>query len=112
MIPAGMFSNIGRAGAARFFGNRTVLGAMGGAAWGAVSSDTSVIGGALMGAAGARYLGAGFKRAGLGGLRGGIGSYGRAFGRGVVNRARLDFRGARTLASQGKNRIQSTLKGW
>jgi len=97
-------------------GRRTAIGAGVGAGWGMASGDTSVIGGALMGAGGARYLGAGFKRAALSGRGMGFGgslrAYGSAFGRGVVNRARLDFRGTRVMANKSINKVQSTLKGW
>jgi hypothetical protein len=69
-----------------------------------------------MGAGGARYLGAGFKRAGISGRGLGFGAsvreYGRAFGRGVAGRARLDYRGATMMANRGLNRVGSTLKGW
>jgi hypothetical protein len=112
MIPAagGFLSGIaGMAGAASLLRNRTVIGALAGAGWGAMSNDTSVLGGALMGAAGARYLGAGIKRMGI---ARGFGASARAFGRGAMNRARLDWRGVRMMSNRGMSRIGSTLKGW
>jgi len=115
MIPAGMFRNIGKglatAGAARFLGNRTAIGAVAGGLYGAMSDDTSVLGGALMGAGAARYLGAGFRLAGRAKWAGTFG-YGRVFGRGMINRAGLDWRGIKMMSNRGMNKIGSTLKGW
>jgi hypothetical protein len=116
MIPAGMFRNIGRAGASRFFGNRTAVGAVAGAGYGAISDDTSVLGGALMGAGAGRYLGAGVLSAMHSGRGLGFGAsvraYGQAFGRGVSNMARRDWRRLRVASNSGVNRVRSTLKGW
>ena len=114
MIPAGMFRNIGRAGVSRFLGNRTAVGAAVGGLYGAMSDNTSVLGGALMGAAAGRYLGAGFLSAahsgkGLG-FNASLRAYGSAFKRGFSNMARRDFR--RVMSNRGMNRISSTLKGW
>lgn len=112
MIPAGMFRNIGRAGAANLLRNRTMVGALTGAAYGAVSDNTSVLGGALMGAAGGRYLGAGLKRAAMSGsglgFRGSLGAYARSFGTGMLRVMRRD----KLWANRGINRISSSLKGW
>ena len=109
-----MFGNIAKAGAGRFLRNRTAMGAMAGAGWGMMSDDTSVMGGALMGAAAGRYLGAGAMSAaysgrGLG-FNASLRAYGRAFGRGVSNMARRDFR--RVMSNRGVNRVRSSLKGW
>jgi hypothetical protein len=112
----GFFSTVGTymAGAARYAG-RTGMGAAAGAAYGMMSDDTSVLGGAIMGAAGARYLGAGFKRAALAGRGMGLGAhalaYGKAFGTGMINRARLDYRGAMMGANRGLNRIRGLGRG-
>jgi hypothetical protein len=106
----------GASAISRLAGSRTAMGTIAGGAYGAMSDDTSILGGALMGGAGARYLGAGFKRASM--VGGGMGfggharAYGRAFGRGVVNRARLDYRAGRILANRGLNRVGSSMKGW
>jgi len=123
MIPAGMFRNIGKeifAGAGRFLGTaagRTAMGAAAGGLYGAFSDNTSVLGGALMGAAAGRYLGTGirnamrFRGAGLdfGAHAWGMG---KSFMFGTVARARLDWKGARIMANKGASRIASTLKGW
>ena len=114
MIPAGIFRNIGRAGASRLLRNRTAMGAITGGMYGAFSNNTSIVGGALMGAAAGRYLGAGFLSgaySGKGlGFNASLRAYGRAFGRGVTNMARRDFR--TIMANRGMNRIRSSLKGW
>lgn len=104
--------------AARGGFGRTTAGALwGGAAgglYGAMSSDTSVLGGMVagagLGAGSARYLGAGFISASKVGAGQKLGahakSYGQAFGRGVLAQAKWDYRGARMAANQGYNRIR------
>jgi hypothetical protein len=88
-----MANNWGRLGLAAAKGGfgRTIqgatVGALGGAAWGAMSSDTSVLGGALMGAG----LGAGGMRYGGAGLRKGWRG-GQAFMSGMRAQARGDYR--------------------
>ena len=101
---------MGAGAAARSFaGTRTGMGMLGGmvtgGAWGMMSDDTSVLGGAMMGAGigavGGRYGGAGLRRAALG--RRGIGVGGErtitgmtgaaiGFGKGVRNAAMADYR--------------------
>lgn len=114
MIPAGMFGNIAKAGASRLLRNRTAMGAIAGGMYGAFSDNTSMVGGALMGAAAGRYLGAGFLSgaySGRGlGFNASLRAYGKAFGRGVSNMARRDFR--QVMSNRGMNRIRSSLKGW
>lgn len=98
-----------------------IWGAGAGAGYGALSNDTSMIGGALMGAgmgaAGGRYGASGLRRARLG-KRGigvsGLGTRGAAqgFARGVRNKAMMDFRGARLAGNQAISRVGSTIKGW
>jgi len=102
---------------------RTLMGAGVGAGlgglYGAMSDNTSVLGGALtgagVGAIGARYLGAGFRTAaGAGrgmGLRASAGDYGKRFGMGVAARARLDYRGARLAANQAVNGFTGMFRG-
>ena len=99
--------------------SRVGRGAMSGAAmggvYGAMSDDTSVMGGAmggaLMGAGAARYGGAGLRRAALGrrgigvsapGVRGAV----MGFGKGVYNAARMDYRGTVMAANKGYGRIR------
>jgi len=88
-----------------------------GGAYGAVSDDTSILGGAFMGGAAMRYGGSGLRR-GLLGRRGigvpnpGMGGAIRGFGKGVRNRAIMDARGARLMANQGFQKVGSTLKNW
>jgi hypothetical protein len=94
MSLAWMANNWGRMGLAAAKGSfgRTIqgatIGAAAGAGWGMMSSDTSVLGGMLMGAGlgavGARYGGAGLRK----GWRGGQG-----FMSGVRAQARRDYRG-------------------
>ena len=88
-----------------------------GAGYGAMSNDTSMVGGALMGAglgAGAgRYGASGLRRARLGkrgiGVSGpGMGGAVSGFGRGVRNRLKMDYRGARLAANRGYGRIASS----
>lgn len=90
----------------------TTKGAVLGAAWGAVSDDTSVLGGAVMGAGMGRYGASGMRRAALGyrgigvpGARGAM-SAARGFGRGVWNRMRMDYRGARMATNDGLGKIR------
>lgn len=93
---------------------RTAIGAAMGGAYGGMSSDTSVLGGALMGAGAARYGGAGMKmasNAGAGmGFASSVKAYGGAFARGVAGRARLDARGARMMANQGYGKFRSMFR--
>lgn len=117
----GFFSRVGtymagqgRSGLAAMAANpalrRTAIGAGIGGAYGAMSGDTSVLGGAMMGAGVARYGGAGMKMARNAGAGMGFGghaiAYGKAFAGGVANRARLDARGARMAANRGYGRIR------
>ena len=83
MIPAGLFSNIGRglmgAGARALGSNQTALGALIGGAMGgysALGTDRSMIGNILGGA----FLGAGAARYGGAAIRGGAGSWNTAAG--------------------------------
>ena len=83
----------GKAAWANRTGRGAIIGAGAGAAYGMMSDDTSMLGGALKGAAlggvGARYLGAGraWSKAGGGGMLGG-------YPRGIASQARLDYRRA------------------
>jgi hypothetical protein len=114
----------------------TGMGMIGGAGvggmYGAVSDDTSIIGGmmggAALGALGGRYGAAGSRRAGLGyrgigvggdktvtGIRGAM----AGFGRGIRTKGRMDIanlqRGAKGIsmtANRGLGRIRSSLKNW
>ena len=94
----------------------SAAGAMMGGAWGAMSDDTSVLGGMAMGALGGAGLGQGFRAATL---------YSRMAGRGISRSAaasgaiRQTARETRsfigTTARQAPNAIKSTLKagrGW
>ena len=98
-------------GAARRTLTGAGVGAVAGGLYGAMSDNTSVLGGALvgagLGAGAARYGGAGLKmasNAGRGmGFKASASDWGQRFGRGVVGRARLDFRGATQLANHGLN---------
>jgi len=84
---------LARAGWGSRMGKGAMIGAGIGAAYGAVSDDTSMLGGAAMGAGlgavGGRYLGAG--RAWAGAARGGTFS---GYSRGIMSQARKDIRGA------------------
>lgn len=92
----------------------TAIGGAVGAGWGMASDDTSVIGGALMGAGlgagGARYGGAGGLSARY--ARGGMKTRAKAFGAGVANRARRDVMAARVRSNKPLNKVRSTLKNW
>lgn len=119
------WGQLGRYGAAQgvrnigMLGTPTGIGAIAGGAWGMVSDDTSVLGGALMGGLGGRY-GYSAMRRGLLGRRGiGVGrgdTYTGAFGfgvgaaKGLVNRTRMDFRGASLMANGIGKTIRSSLK--
>ncbi len=96
-------------------GRGAMTGAAMGGAYGAMSDDTSVLGGAmggaLMGAGAARYGGAGLRRARLGqrgigvsapGMRGAM----MGFGKGAYNMMRQDYRGAVMQANKGYGRIR------
>jgi hypothetical protein len=124
----GFFSRVGtymagagRQGLAQMAANpalrRTAIGAAMGGAYGGMSGDTSVLGGALMGAGLARYGGAGMlaaSRSGRGlGFMGSVKAYGTAFGGGVANLARRDAmrvrmagRSARMAANRGYGKIR------
>ena len=111
------FGLAGMAGVGKLFSGglgRTAAGAAWGGAYGAMSSDTSVLGGALMGAGVSRYGGAGLKMANRGG--GGLGFRAHAkmatmgFGRGVYGQARRDYRGAALLSNNIGNRIKGLWK--
>ena len=106
-------NNLGRLGmyAAKGGLGRTTAGAMWGAGYGAMSDDTSVLGGALMGAGITRYGGAGIRRARLG-MRGigtanprTLGMFG-GFGKGAWNKLRMDYRVARLQANRGLGKIR------
>lgn len=103
------------------------VGAGAGAVWGGVSSDTSVIGGAMMGAglgaAGSRYGRSGF--AGMtsrwnsaAGMFAG-GAYGKGASvlasgaaRPMASAIMRDVRGASLMANKGISSIRSSLKNW
>ena len=90
---------------------RTAIGAGVGGAYGMMSGDTSVLGGAMMGAGAARYGGAGFRRGMLGWRGIGVSDvrtigFGQGFYRGVANMARADARGARMAANRGYGKIR------
>lgn len=88
---------------------RTVVGAAMGGAYGAVSDDTSVLGGMAMGAAAGRYGGAGFNRIATGRAYG-FGTSAKRFGMAMAARARLDARGARMAANQGYGKFRSMFR--
>ena len=108
--PRAFWSGLGAAG------KSTLAGAAAGGLYGAMSKDTSVLGGAIMGAGLGRYGASGFRRgmlgyrgigvSGAGGLSGAF----RGFGRGVRNAFSRDFRGASMLANRGYSRIWSGMK--
>lgn len=120
MIWGQAVKNWGQLGAATFSGKlgRTAAGAAWGGTlgglYGAMSSNTSVLGGIAMGAGlgagGARYGGAGLKRANMVGAGMGVKAHGMAaasaFGKGAFNRLRLDYRGASMMANKGYNKIR------
>jgi hypothetical protein len=96
-----------------------VLGGAGGAAWGALSSDTSVLGGAMMGAGlgagGARYGGRGLA-VGRGARAAGM-SLKSSIGYGTLGAGRLAYRdakrsGAAIMSNKGVARVRSSLRGW
>lgn len=118
---------------------RTLAGGLWGAAvggaYGAMSDNTSVLGGAikgsLLGAVGARYGGAalrrtGFASRGIGVAANAVGTYGslgKAAAMGIRNQAMMDYRilsrvakssahGVVQSANRGYSSISSTLKGW
>ncbi len=121
----GLFSRVGtymagagRTGLAQMAANpalrRTAIGAAMGGAYGVVSDDTSILGGAMTGAVMGRYAGAGVaaaRGAGRGmGFRASMGDYAKRFGMGVAARARLDARGARMSANQGYGKFRSMFR--
>ncbi len=90
---------------------QAAMGAAIGGMYGATSDNTSVLGGALMGAGAMRYGASGIRRAALGRRGIGVGSpgmlgMGHGFYRGVVNRARMDARGVRMSANRGYGKIR------
>ncbi len=96
-----------------------VYGGAAGGLYGAMSDDTSVIGGALMGAAAGRYGASGLRRGllgrrGIGGVASpGLGGFSQGFYRGVRNRARADAGGVRMMANRALNAMPTPgLKGW
>ena len=129
-----MFKNLvkgmtgyGSVAASMFSRNPTAYGAAAGAAagglYGAMSDNTSVIGGMMMGAGmgavGGRYGTSAIRRGRLGARGIGVGGTStvtgaRGFlagaGRGIANRARMDYRGARLSANSAFNGIKSSLK--
>jgi hypothetical protein len=124
----GFFSKVGTylAGGANAMGSRTLKGAMYGAGtgglYGAMSDDTSVLGGmmsgALMGGAGARYGGAGAlagAHTGRGiGFKASMGTYAKAFGGGVANMAKRDAMRLRVMGTSAvikANRGYGKIKG-
>jgi hypothetical protein len=103
------------------WGNRTgrgaIIGAGLGAAWGAVSDDTSVLGGAAigagLGAVGGRYAGAGFVGARGAGAGMGLGAhakdYASKFGSSVWGQVRNDFSGAKLAGNRGANAVTTAV---
>lgn len=94
-------------------GRAAAYGGLAGAGWGMMSSDTSVIGGALMGATaglGLRYGKFGARAA----MRANSFGYqmGPAFTGAVDRRFMRDFRGGVIAANRGYNRIRSSMRGW
>ena len=120
----GFFSKVGTymAGAGAALGNRTVKGAMYGAAAGGInglmSDDGSLLGGAmggaLMGGAIGRYGGAGYMAArnagrGIAGPMGHAKAYASAFGGGVANMAKRD---AMRLRVMGRSAVIKANRGY
>jgi len=102
---SGVWRGMGAAGRA------ATTGAAIGGAYGAISDDTSILGGAAMGAVGG--LGVRWGKAGLRAARGrGSASYGSAFLGGASRRFMRDMKGPSMLANKGINRVGSSLKGW
>lgn len=112
---AGNWARLGWGAAKGQLGARTqttMLGAIAGAGWGVMSNDTSVLGGALIGAGIGRYGGAGLRRGrfgyrgiGVSGAQGKMSAV-EGFVRGVWNRGSMDFRSARMMANQGYSKIK------
>lgn len=118
MARASTYAYMGLANTARGRYGRSaqgaLLGGLAGAAYGAVSTNTSVLGGMMMGggigAIGGRYGRAGLMRASaLSGKGMGFGTHAAfaasEFGRGVRAQALMDIRGARMMANRAWNRI-------
>jgi hypothetical protein len=114
---ASMGKGMARSAWASQAGRRMIIGAGAGAAYGAMSDNTSVLGGAAMGAVAGRYTGAGLRRAALGyrgigvaspGLRGAL----SGFGKGVTNTLRMDYRGARMLSNRGIGKMRGIYANW
>jgi hypothetical protein len=98
-------------------GRTATVGAGIGGLYGAFANDTSVIGGAMMGAGiglAGRYGRAGLRSANraLGPKGSPTYDLGSAFMGGIGRRFMRDVRGPSMLANQGFNKIRSTLKGW
>ena len=113
----GIFSRMGTymAGAMGNTGRRTLIGAAFGGTYGAMSDNTSIIGGAMMGAGLARYGGAAVRRGMLGyrgigvstpGIRGAI----MGANRGIRNRGMQDYRRSRVLANRGYSKIRGIFR--
>jgi hypothetical protein len=110
--PRSIFSGMSRS--AKY----SALGAAAGGMYGAISDDTSVLGGALFGLGAGRYGGAGLRLANRGGARLGLGAHsalaGKRFGLGAYGQMRRDYRsmGAFLGGNKSIQRVGSTLKGW
>jgi hypothetical protein len=98
-------------------GRTAAVGAGIGGLYGAFADNTSVMGGAMMGAG--MGLAGRYGRAGLRAANRALGpkgsptyGLGSAFMGGVGRRFARDIRGPSMLANRGFNRVRSTLKGW
>jgi len=101
----GYLNNAARGAWASPHGRRAIIGAGAGAGWGMMSSDTSVLGGAAMGAGVGYYGGFGARRFAHSRARGlGVGRSAGLAGRSMFSHARGNFRsGRRIVTNEGIN---------